>query len=281
MAWTTPTIRATGYLVLAADWNTDLVNNLAYLKGQGGQISIEDDIIPASGSLTIGETANPWNLGVFNQLYARRFAVHQAVRTIILPFEDDFDGNWQVTVSEAGGAIIDDGGTGQCRLKVDDNAANGCYIANLIEQNNAKDTSFNASRSPYGRFEFCLDAAKANSNVFIGFRTTPAVSIPSALENHFGLDWDGSDWNFSSANGTNNEIEVVTVTDNVRHVIEILCVSGTQVDCYLDGVLKKTFTSYLPTGDLDWQCMLDSDGAGGATDSILTLGLIILQEDLS
>src|SRR5687767_11211551 len=32
MAWTTPTTRTTGDLITAAIWNTDLVDNLAYLK---------------------------------------------------------------------------------------------------------------------------------------------------------------------------------------------------------------------------------------------------------
>ncbi|MDP2718315.1 MAG: hypothetical protein Q8P44_00560 [Dehalococcoidia bacterium] len=34
MAWTAPTIRAPGYVVTAADWNTDIVDNLDYLKSQ-------------------------------------------------------------------------------------------------------------------------------------------------------------------------------------------------------------------------------------------------------
>jgi hypothetical protein len=34
MAWTTPTTRTTSTLITASIWNTDLVDNLVYLKGQ-------------------------------------------------------------------------------------------------------------------------------------------------------------------------------------------------------------------------------------------------------
>lgn len=38
MGWTAPTTRSTGDLITAAIWNTDLVNNLTYLKGVGSRI---------------------------------------------------------------------------------------------------------------------------------------------------------------------------------------------------------------------------------------------------
>lgn len=282
MAWTTPTVRATGYLVTASDWNTDLVNNLAYLKGKAGQVIIEDDLIPNSGSLTIGETANPFNVGVFNQLYAKRYSVQQAVRTIILPWEDPDDVRYQVNVSEGGGFTVNGGGTGQCVLKVDDDGAGNCYISNQAAQNSAKDTSFNGGRSPFGRFEFTVDEDVANTEIFIGYRQTIGGALPGVgVENYFGIFWDGSSWSFDSSNGSSTETQVVTPAANARHVIEIIVISGTQVDCYLDGTLEATFTNYLPTGDLEWQALLISDGGGGGTDTFLTCGLFILQEDLS
>lgn len=40
MAWTTPTTRATGDLITASIWNTDVVNNLAYLHGDAGTVTL-------------------------------------------------------------------------------------------------------------------------------------------------------------------------------------------------------------------------------------------------
>lgn len=43
MAWSTPTTRATGYVVTAANWN-EFVNDLRYLKGLDGAVAIENAI---------------------------------------------------------------------------------------------------------------------------------------------------------------------------------------------------------------------------------------------
>lgn len=51
MAWTTPTTRSTGYVVLASDWNTDIVNNLLYLHGDAGPVNL------AAGAQTYTLTA--------------------------------------------------------------------------------------------------------------------------------------------------------------------------------------------------------------------------------
>ncbi len=42
MAWTFPSTRATGDLITAAIWNTDLVNNLRYLGTDGGWQTVAD-----------------------------------------------------------------------------------------------------------------------------------------------------------------------------------------------------------------------------------------------
>lgn len=49
MAWVTPTSRAVGYVITAANWNQDVVDNAAYLKGQAGTVAIENAITVASG----------------------------------------------------------------------------------------------------------------------------------------------------------------------------------------------------------------------------------------
>ena len=51
MAWSTPTTRATGYIVTAANWN-EFVNDLRYLKGLDGAVAIEN-------ALTLTQIATP------------------------------------------------------------------------------------------------------------------------------------------------------------------------------------------------------------------------------
>lgn len=54
MAWTTPTDRSTGFLVTAAVYNADIIDNLAYLHGDAGLITLVNALTngpTASGSL--------------------------------------------------------------------------------------------------------------------------------------------------------------------------------------------------------------------------------------
>lgn len=44
MAWVTPTSRSTGFLVTAAVWNQDVVDNTKYLKGQDTRVVFEEEI---------------------------------------------------------------------------------------------------------------------------------------------------------------------------------------------------------------------------------------------
>lgn len=90
MAWTTPTTRATGFLVTAAVYNADIINNLIAL--QNGDIALTkvqldgqavDQAVSAAGDATIYlSTLVPWphalrvssNTGTY-QAFAQGFAV--------------------------------------------------------------------------------------------------------------------------------------------------------------------------------------------------------------
>jgi hypothetical protein len=59
MAWATPTTRATGYVVTAANWN-EFVNDFRYLKGLDGKIALSNAIeltqVASPGASTAGTT---------------------------------------------------------------------------------------------------------------------------------------------------------------------------------------------------------------------------------
>lgn len=285
MAWTTPTVRATGELMTASIWNTDIVDNLAYLKGEAGvDITLEDDVVPSAGSERIGLASAPWDEGHFDKLYAGpRAALHKFIREVTIEWSDLSVVAYQITEATTGGGAFDDGGFGQSVLKVDNDGAGTVYVKQKAEQSSALDVSFNASRSPYYRQEFAIDRNVADTKIFIGLRQTPGVALPlPAAENYAGLIWTGAVWTFQTGDGAGNFDQSGNQTINVdtRYVVEILIISATSVEVYLNGVLIDTLTD-VPTGDMDWSVLLLSDGGGGATDTHLTVGKLLLQEDLS
>jgi len=296
MVWTNPTTRAYGYLVTASDWNTDIVDDLNYLKGRAGAVTIEDamtiqgdittegDIIPDAGTEKVGKSTDPFAEGHYSKLFAGpRYSLQRFVREIEIDWENDAFGANNVDPTESvANSSIEMGGTGQCVITVDDNASAYGYIKLLAEQNNALDNSFNASRSPYYRQEFAISQNVANTGIFLGMRQTPGQALPNyAAENFFGLVWTGTIWVFQTGDGTSQDVSgTQTINTDTRYVIEFLLLSGTSVECYLNGVLIDTLTVD-PTGDLEWSVLVESDGAGGATQTHLTVGKVILQEDLS
>lgn len=287
MAWTTPTIRATGDLITSSIWNTDLVDNLAFLKGEAGlNIDFEDDIIGKAGTEKCGLSTAPWAEGHFDKLYAGpRAAIHKYIREIVVNWEDDSDTTYQIdTADTGGGTAFQMGGIGQAVITVQNNVTGTRYIKQRAEQNSALDASFNAGRSPYYRQEFAIDRNVADTGVFIGLRQTPGAALPlPAAEKYAGLLWNGAIWVFQCGDGAGNAetSPTQTIAVDTRHVIEILIISATSVEVYLNGTLVDTFTTGLPTGDLDWSVLMFTDGGGGATDTRLTLGKTILQEDLA
>jgi len=264
--------RTTGTLITQSIWNSDIVDNLNYLKGLAGAVLIEDDL-----SLDAGHVFSADRIFAGGAMYA----VHKGtLREVVVNWED----NVNVGGGSGGGGNQNLAGAGQYLLYVDDdNAGSNAYIDGNNAAANSKDISFNASRSPYGRFEFNLDSLKACQSIFIGFRTTPDGSIPYA-ENHAGLVLAASTYSTRVSSGGAPTAHGVTPapTINQRHVVEILINAGTSVLFYVDGTLVYTHTSNLPTGALHWTALLYSDGAGGVgAHSYLTLGKIICQEALA
>lgn len=289
MAWTTPTTRTTGTLITAAIWNTDLVDNIAYLKGQAGDVLFEDDIRPnADETQKSGLSTARWAEVHADKMYAShaKFAVHRYIREVIITWEDNVLNTYQVDDNVGGGGDIDNGGTGQIRCKVDDDVVGTCDLFNLAEVNNAKDTSFNVSRSPYFRFEFSLDHFDAATRLQIGFEDTPAAATSwTNNDNYAGIYWTGALWAAQNSNGSGSAAQTTVTayfTEDQRHVVEILVVSGGDVYIFIDGVIRHTGSTLQPTGDLEWVIHFWSIAGGGAgDDSFVTLGEFVLQEDLA
>ncbi|GAH73306.1 unnamed protein product, partial [marine sediment metagenome] len=258
----------------------DLVNNLAYLKGQAGvDVALEDDVVPSAGTERVGLETAPWAEGHFDKLYAGpRAALHKFIREVVVNWEDDGSANYSMQTPTTGSGTFSMGGFGQAVLEIANDAVGTVYVRGIAEQNNALDNSFNASRSPYYRQEFAIDRNAADTGVFIGLRQTPGVALPiSASEHAFGLVWTGAMWQFQSMNASTVDASgTQTINVDTRYVVEFLLISETSVECYLNGTLIDTLT-VVPTGDLEWSVLLETDGGGGGTSTYLTLGKPILQ----
>ena len=58
----------------------------------------------------------------------------------------------------------------------------------------------------------------------------------------------------------------MTTPANATHVqLEVIIISGVQVEFYIDGVLVHTETDNLPTAVLDWQHLEEGLGNASAT----------------
>lgn len=289
MGYTAPTTRSTGDLITASIWNTDNVDNIAYLKGTSGNVELEASLLSDTDITDdLGSAAVKWKAIHGRTLFGSRMRVNPNIREVRITWEyaDITNANSQWTDNTSGaGSTLTKGGSGQIALKVDNDAGGtrSARMAQLVEQDSAINNAWTISKNPYMRWEFSLNAEDANAEVFIGFRATISGSIPATTEIHAGLSWDGGgNWTLSTSDGTTTSKTNLTTdpTAGARHVLEIYINGTTAVELYLDGILQITKATNKPTGTLEWEGLVDTDGAGGATDSILTLGQLLLQEEL-
>lgn len=289
MAWTDASTQSAGHLVTADEWN-EVINNLKYLKGEDGTVSIEGDIDPsANNSKNLGTYALQWGQGWFNKLYASNgmMTLHRGtVRQETFLWEPDRD-HWDVTKANTGNGDYDDAGSGQIALKVLNNAADTAYIAPLAEGDAGfpgQDVSYNAGRSPYGCFPFAISHADVDFRFWIGFRQTLGAAAPSAAaEKYAGLHYNGTDLRAECADGTSEtqSAALSALAAATRHVLEIIIISATSVVFAIDGTIVSTLEANLPTGDLDWQVLAISVDTSGADTFYLTIGNLFFQESLS
>lgn len=280
MAWVDPDTQklSVGDLVTESLWD-QIQDNLKYLKGASGAVTIDDDIsceeITCVNITTDGGFFSPPN-----------------VREVRITWEDDgVAGDYQVANNDGGAGSSSAGGTGQVVQAIQDDAASVARLENQAEQNNALDTSFNASRHPYMRAEFAISDTATNlqgyGGFFVGLRETLGDAAPDDAAENFAGVWynllaNGLYCRTGDGAGNDNNSSQVDWTANQRYVVEIIF-TGSAVQIWLNGVIQLNATSNLPTGDLEWQLLFYSDGTGAGVANIkyMTHGQVLLQEDLS
>lgn len=293
MTWTSPTQRSTGFLVTASVYNTDIIDNLSDLRGSAGTTTREASIVSDTHNTDdLGSAAIEWKDIFGVRLHAGRQRFGGDFREAVLNWEDDAFANIQVTnTATGGGSETNGGGTGQMTLKVDDDAgaARSAQISQQTETVAAAahggatglDNSWTPSKRPYMRAQFSLNVDRTTTEVFIGFRTTPGIARPTT-EHHAGIQWTGTEWQQTNADGSTQQTTplVTTPTAGSRNVVEVYINSSTDMEIWVNGVREAVETSNLPSSNLEWDILVNTDGAGGATDSIMSVGKTIFQEDV-
>lgn len=283
MAWTAPTTRATGELITSSIWNTDLADNLRYLKGTPGQIVLENGIVSDTDNLDdVGTAAKIWKSGYFGQLWGGRFKATPSRRELRVIHETPLLATWQVAYATGGaGADALAGGSGQLVLSANNNQIGQAHFYQKVEINNAKDNVWAVAKKPYYRIEFSLDNNDANIMAFMGLRAIPGLAIPlPAAEIYAGIRWNGTNWHATAGNGVADVTTILTVAAGSRHVFEVWIDPGVKVEFWLDGVRVATNTTYLPSGNLEWDMVIVGSLGGAGVIRYLTLGQWIVQEDV-
>ncbi len=290
MAFIIATSRNTGDLITADIWNQDVVDNPNFLKGVAGQIVFDDGASFPGAVIPILDNTHPlgtdslrWSeLVVSERIQVGGYRVANR-REEQVNWEDDNINSYQndFTTFGSGGSILI-GGSGQIVLKVDNDGAGGARIDQRLLVNAAASNLWTPSKNPYYRLELHLDLGGDEISVFVGLRISPANAIPTAGEEHVGFthgDPAGL-WRTSSSDGVGVESEDVDteITLGARHILEFFQ-TASKIEFWVDGVLLQTHTVEFPTSALTWEIFLESDGSGGATDTHLTIGQYIVQED--
>lgn len=105
MAYTTPMTATTGQMHTAAQWNTYVRDNFAYIKGQGGAVTIEDRVnIP----LVSGTNGRGLRFGDDSSHYATLQALDVSSTTyLFFAANRVYSGTaWQQLNARAGGALL-------------------------------------------------------------------------------------------------------------------------------------------------------------------------------
>lgn len=175
------------------------------------------------------------------------------------------------------------GGSGQLVLRINDNAVDAAGIENNADAAGALTSSFTAGRTIRYVRQLSASALRATTTAFFGLRATLGAAVPGAGEDHFGFDWDGTNFRAVSSDGAGvgQQTNLTTPSTDAQHQLEAIQFR-TMIEFYIDGVLVATHTNAagIPTAgiNLDFQDYQISDGLGGVTTSDITLRNGFVQE---
>jgi len=220
----------------------------------GAGVVIDESLGPAAAALRVVHRL--WELAIIaNQNIATRLAI--------------------------GGAVLS-GGTGQTRLRINDNAADAAGTEQAADAAGSLASTWTPARGIRYVMPVSVANFRATTSMFFGVRGVLGVAVPAAAEHHAGFIWTGAAFNASSSNGggVGQVSALATPSTGVHHILEVIVVGAVQVEFYVDGALVATHATAagVPTAAQYFQEYEISTGAGGATTSDITLREGFLQE---
>lgn len=179
-------------------------------------------------------------------------------------------------VRKSGTGDIQTGGSGQGVAGVRLNSVSYAGIENNADVTGGLDSSFNCTRTIRMHQTMAVNKLAANAQAFVGVRSTLGNAIPTLAggENYAGFVWDGINCMVQSSNGggVGMSTNITCPAIGNQFSIEIEILGSDRVDFIANGVLVASHTGTgLPSGMVDWQRLITSDGGGDATYMYLTL----------
>ncbi|MDP3064637.1 MAG: hypothetical protein Q8O40_15750, partial [Chloroflexota bacterium] len=190
--------------------------------------------------------------------------------------------NQNIATRLAIGGAATPGGTGQIRLRINDNAADAAGTEQAADAAGALASTWTPARGIRYVLPISVGAFRATTSMFFGVRGALGAAVPGVAEHHAGFIWTGAAFNASSSNGggVGATTALTTPSTGVHHILEVIVVGGVQVEFYVDGLLVATHAAAaaVPTAVLFFQEYEISTGAGAATTSDITLREGFLEE---
>jgi hypothetical protein len=180
-------------------------------------------------------------------------------------------------VRKSGTGDIQTGGSGQGVAGVRLNSVSYAGIENNADVTGGLDSSFTCARTIRMHQSASFNQFAANGKIFIGVRQTVGNAIPTlaGAENYAGFVWDGTACKAQSSNGggVGQSTTITTPTVDQQNSIEIEILGSNRVDFYCNGVLVASHSTAagLPSGLVDWQRLITSDGGGDSSYMYMTL----------
>lgn len=182
-----------------------------------------------------------------------------------------------VYVRKSGTGDIQTGGSGQGVAGVRMNSVSYAGVENNVDITGGLNSSFNCARTIKMHQTVSINQFHANGHMFIGVRETLGNAIPTVggAENYAGFIWDGTNCRVESSNGggVGQSTIITSPTINQQYSIEIQIYGSKRVDFYCNGVLVGSHSTAngIPSGYVDWQRLMVSDGGGDSSYMYMTL----------
>ena len=281
MAYVTAPTRASGDVITAGIWNQDVRDNVRFLKGTDGLVTLEDSVqSDANDTDSLGTGTAAWRA-----IYAIRYM--SLGRSARIGWEGSLNTSQVIigTGSGSGGKVVLDG-FGQLLLQAGTvSNTEWALIGQADSVAGAFSPTWPIAKHPSFQIPFGRVGTDENFEAFLGFRVSTGTSgsgtiVPGASENHAGIYYNGTNWRARIGDGTVLSTGTAsTLATGTWHNGMVMIRSTSRIDVVVDGTTLGTFTGSLPSGGVAWQCIIVPLNTSATSTKRLTIGEIFIQQN--